>query len=354
MSFLTPKLNRLHRLLTQIYPVKASTYFLVDSAGLSREKIEFSDRAVDNWYNILAQARTEGKLTAFLQFLKEHSNSPEFAQALEDYLKTPDWLGGGEPALEKVIKALLDKFRDHKRATLAVLVVLLLVIGGALAYYLFAPVTVAGYISCDGSSNRRGERLEAATVIVPGTNHKAVTDAQGHFTLQVPASLKFDVLEVLYGIDKVQVPRAQLKLPDHQVVPCRSETSPKFINIPFQWWQETKDEEAVITCKLPDGMRQRKLYTLKPDGPIQKNISASDLYVNVTLLGGWKFINAEVTRPRAEEEPWAETLNEADRRQWFFEMPGDRLDIGIQICLVTESETSRLSDTALVSNYFFK
>lgn len=365
MSFWSPSLNKINRILADLYPLRQNTERLVEYSGLSLGDIEFRDKGVDNWYVILREARKRGRISELIEFAIEDSQNKELADAYEEYRQTSELFGGGAPvlpaSLQKFGRWLAQNWGKAAAALGGILGVAAVALGGLLVvaaafviYYFFVPTTVSGYISCDDSTPRHGERLEAATVVIEGTKYKGVTDAAGRFAIRVPRYLNFEMVEVIYGLEQYRFRHDELADDDHRVVRCHSNTSPVRNNISFEWWDSTPIDQAVITCQARGGIRQVKLYTLKPDGPIRKGTVAGDLFVDVVLLGGWQFLNAEVTRPRGEPEPWGETLREAKKRQWSFEMPGDSLAVGIQICLGTDSAAEAFSDATLSSSYYFQ
>ena len=63
--------NSLSRLLAEIYDTQEKSRRVVDGAGLTSLHIKFQDDAIDNWHNVLAEARKRGKVEAIVEFVTE-------------------------------------------------------------------------------------------------------------------------------------------------------------------------------------------------------------------------------------------------------------------------------------------
>jgi len=75
-------------------------------------------------------------------------------------------------------------------------------------------------------------------------------------------------------------------------------------------------------------------------------------------LGRWEIVNATVTAPLNTEEIklFAETtsLRGPNKRQWGFDIPGDNLNIRIQVCFGSLATGDLFSRDSLDSNYYFE
>jgi hypothetical protein len=69
-----PALDELENVLAEIYPRKEDCYRLVDRSGLESKRIAFSDRAIDNWHNILLEAKISNKVQGLIEFTLSDSN----------------------------------------------------------------------------------------------------------------------------------------------------------------------------------------------------------------------------------------------------------------------------------------
>ena len=60
-------LSNLNRVLAELYPDVNETHRIVDDAGLTRSRVAFNPRAIDNWHAILAEADKQGKVAAVIK-----------------------------------------------------------------------------------------------------------------------------------------------------------------------------------------------------------------------------------------------------------------------------------------------
>jgi hypothetical protein len=73
-------------MLAGIYPREEDSYRLVDEAGLDRIKIVFSEKAIDNWHNILIEAYQRGKINKLIENIINESQDKELENAYQAYL----------------------------------------------------------------------------------------------------------------------------------------------------------------------------------------------------------------------------------------------------------------------------
>ena len=55
-------LSNLNRVLAELYPDENETHRIVDDAGLTRSRVAFNPRAIDNWHAILVEADNQDKV----------------------------------------------------------------------------------------------------------------------------------------------------------------------------------------------------------------------------------------------------------------------------------------------------
>ena len=72
--------HSLIRLLAELYDTQGTSRRVVDSIGLTSLHIKFQDDAIDNWHNVLAEAKKRGKVETVVDFVTEEY--PERAQEL--------------------------------------------------------------------------------------------------------------------------------------------------------------------------------------------------------------------------------------------------------------------------------
>ena len=359
MRFWSPTLNKINNILADLYLAKESTYRLVNQGGLEAADINFVDTAVDNWHNILLSAQKRGKLKEFLKYVVDESQSPDLTAAYDEFLKTSVVLGGNAP----ILPGAVGRFgrwlrRSWRRAAATAIVITVLATAAFAAYYYLIPVKLSGYVSCATPAARLGEHVPAATVRVPGTLYKAETDGNGAFTIKAYRPTRLDTLEVLYGMRPPQSVRpVEFKNNDLRVIACEYRNEIELIRIPFEWWKETPLSQAANPCQVDGRLSQVKLYTLETDQPIHRT-KPGELVVNVVTLGRWEIVNATVTAPLNTEEIklFAETtsLRGPNKRQWGFDIPGDNLNIRIQVCFGSLATGDLFSRDSLDSNYYFE
>ena len=85
----------LRALLATSYPTQEDARRVVTEAGLDQAYFKFSDKAVNNWHNILTEAEKRAGLTALLQIvLEEYQTNPDVVSVLQAYgvteVQTPD------------------------------------------------------------------------------------------------------------------------------------------------------------------------------------------------------------------------------------------------------------------------
>jgi len=76
----------LRALLAANYPTQEDARRVVEDAGLNPAYVQFSDKAVNNWHNILTEAEKRGSMVALLQVvLDEYSSNPDLLSAARAY-----------------------------------------------------------------------------------------------------------------------------------------------------------------------------------------------------------------------------------------------------------------------------
>lgn len=83
-----PALDNLKSLVAALYPRKELSFQVVDSAGLKQEWVSFSDRGVDNWHNILLEAKERGKLGKLVEVIADQYEGAEAARTLQETYRT--------------------------------------------------------------------------------------------------------------------------------------------------------------------------------------------------------------------------------------------------------------------------
>jgi V8-like Glu-specific endopeptidase len=75
-------LTALNYVLAGLYPFREESYRIVKQAGIPLEFVAFSNRAIDNWFEILRAAENRNKVQDIVRVaLKEHSNNSVLVQA---------------------------------------------------------------------------------------------------------------------------------------------------------------------------------------------------------------------------------------------------------------------------------
>jgi hypothetical protein len=81
-------------LLAGLYGTQLESYTIVDIAKVDRKRIQFSDRAVDNWNSIVLEAQKQGKLEALVDVAcQQYANKKESLLALLQV-----WIGPSDSA----------------------------------------------------------------------------------------------------------------------------------------------------------------------------------------------------------------------------------------------------------------
>lgn len=71
--------------LAALYPTQADARRVADDAGLATEQIEFSDKASNNWHNILSEAQRSNRVRALLAVAHdEYPTNAVLQQAIRD------------------------------------------------------------------------------------------------------------------------------------------------------------------------------------------------------------------------------------------------------------------------------
>lgn len=79
----------LRAVLSTLYPIQQDARRVVTDAGLNLAYFQFSDKAVDNWHNILTEAKNHNGINAILDIaLSEYGANPELISAVQAYRAT--------------------------------------------------------------------------------------------------------------------------------------------------------------------------------------------------------------------------------------------------------------------------
>ncbi|MFZ4658126.1 MAG: effector-associated domain EAD1-containing protein [Caldilineaceae bacterium] len=77
-------ITALYTVLAELYPTQEDSRRVVESAGLNPVHITFSNKAINNWYNILVEAKKCDRVAALLQFaLREYSTNADLIDAIQ-------------------------------------------------------------------------------------------------------------------------------------------------------------------------------------------------------------------------------------------------------------------------------
>jgi tetratricopeptide (TPR) repeat protein len=88
-------LDELQVLLADLYASKEESMRPVRQCGLQVHNINFSNRSIDNWHNILIEASNTNKLSTLIEFLIKDSGHAKLDQAYQVYLTKKN--GAGQP-----------------------------------------------------------------------------------------------------------------------------------------------------------------------------------------------------------------------------------------------------------------
>jgi nucleoside phosphorylase len=80
-------LKRLNHLLAELYPSVNESYRIVDEAGLSKTRIAFQSRPIDNWYHILLDAYNQRKVSKIIEcVLEDFPDHPELIKIKKEVI----------------------------------------------------------------------------------------------------------------------------------------------------------------------------------------------------------------------------------------------------------------------------
>src|ERR1700727_1029408 len=105
-------LTRLNSILANLYPTVGDSRRIVADAGLRAALIEFDNKAIVNWFNILQHAKVQGKVCEILKLAVEDYPNDESLLKARDGIPPPDlkgpetkhWNGpSAAPTLEKLM-----------------------------------------------------------------------------------------------------------------------------------------------------------------------------------------------------------------------------------------------------------
>lgn len=75
-------LTNLNYVLAGLYPLTQDSYRIVDEAGIPRTHVSFRARAIDNWYEILSEAKRRGKVINIIRAARnDYSENPNLELA---------------------------------------------------------------------------------------------------------------------------------------------------------------------------------------------------------------------------------------------------------------------------------
>jgi hypothetical protein len=360
MSFWSPTLNKINTALAELYPDQEDSVRVVVSAGLDSGRINFSNKAINNWFSILREAKNEGKIPDLLKFAIEDSKNQELAAAYQEYLNTSPLLGGGAPLLPVFLMAFWGWVKKHPGLIIGTLATIVFVVIAAVVFYLFFwKTSISGSISCADSSPQPGKHLDSVTVFIPDTNFQAETNEEGRFVINnVPRYKTVTNLYVRRGPESYNILIKDFPDADYKVFRCPIDT-PVTYPIQADWWKETPLSDSILdNCHAGGEISQVKLYTLIPFPSITKKDPGNRLYINISCVGAEKIMDADLSFPLIKPDDYyqEETLPnyQPDKvRQWWVSMPKNQIDVKFQVCLGA-SQAQQLSSSMLDGYYYFK